>query len=36
VVYTESCENRSTASKRECEIKKMTKEAKNKLIGKYK
>jgi putative endonuclease len=36
VVYTESCENRSIASKRECEIKKMTKEAKNKLIGKYK
>jgi len=33
VVYTESCENRSIASKRECEIKKMKKIAKKKLIG---
>jgi putative endonuclease len=33
VVYTESCENRSIASKRECEIKKMSKNAKKELIG---
>lgn len=32
LVYTEPCENRSMASKRECEIKKMNTLAKKKLI----
>lgn len=32
VVYSENCENRSEASKRECEIKKMKREEKLLLI----
>jgi len=32
VVYTELCEDRSTASKRECEIKRMSTMAKKNLI----
>jgi len=32
LVYSEECQNRSEASKRECEIKKMKREEKFKLI----
>lgn len=32
IVYTEKCKDRSTASKREAEIKKMSRKSKQKLI----
>ena len=35
VIYTEACENRSNASKRELAVKKLSRKAKEKLLAKW-